>query len=103
MQRLVFVLCVTSGLAAAAHLDFGVGVGVKGGYPFTDLLKAAGVTVGTQPTLSRSNNYIVGPVAELRLPFGFAFEADGLYRATEYNVTNSNSLRFIPALGKSRI
>jgi len=34
----------------------------------------------------------VGPVAELRLPFGFALEGNGLYRATSYVVTNAGGL-----------
>ena len=110
MKQFVLVLFLTAGLAAGAHLDFGVGVGVKGGVPFTYLLKAAGVTSGVPPTLSQGSNYIIGPVAELRLPFGFAFEADGLYRGTQYHVVNSNNLPTaiqsssweIPYLGKFR-
>ncbi len=78
-------------MASAAHLDFGAGVGVKAGVPFTDLLKAAGVITGPQAVLSQGNNYIVGPVVELRLPFGFAIEADGLYRGTNYHVANAGN------------
>ena len=88
--RFIFTLFLTAGLASAAHLDFGAGVGVKGGYPFTDLLRAADVITG--PKLTQGDNYIVGPVVELRLPFGFAFEADGLYRATNYQVANGGNL-----------
>jgi hypothetical protein len=110
MRRFTFVLLLTAGFAAAQHLDFGVGVGVKGGVPATDLLKAAGVTTGVPPVLSQDDNYLVGPVAELRLPFGFAFEADGLYRGTQYHVVSSNNLPTriqsssweIPYLGKFR-
>jgi hypothetical protein len=106
MKRLIFVLFLTAGLAPAQHLDFGVGGGVKGGWPFINLLNAAGVT----PSLSQTDNYIVGPVAELRLPFGFAFEADGLYRGTQYHLVNANNLPTainsssweIPYLGKFR-
>jgi hypothetical protein len=90
--RLLLLLFLTAALASAAHLDFGAGVGVKGGLAFTDLLQAASVATGQQPVLSQSNNYIVGPVVELRLPFGFAIEADGLYRGTEYQVTNGGSV-----------
>src|SRR5262249_43800385 len=90
--RFVLVLFLTAGLASAVHLDFGFGVGVKGGPAVTDLLHAAAVASGQQPVLSQGSNYIVGPVAELRLPFGFAIEADGLYRGTEYSVTNPGNL-----------
>jgi hypothetical protein len=89
MKQLLFVLFSTAGLASA--LDFGMGVGVKGGVPFTDLLETTGVLTGTLTSLSRSDNYIVGPVVELRLPFGFAIEADGLYRGTTYTLTTPGS------------
>ena len=87
MTRFVLVLFLTAGLASAAHLDFGLGVGVKGGFPFTDLFTAAaGVSI------SQGDNYIVGPVAELRLPFGFAIEGDGLYRSSSYQLAMTGSV-----------
>jgi hypothetical protein len=92
MRRSVSVLFLTAGLASAAHLDFGVGVGVKAGIPFTDLLETTGAITGPPPALSQEDNYIVGPVVELRLPFGFAIEADGLYRGTNYHVANTGNL-----------
>ena len=106
MRRFVWVPFLTAGLAAAAHLDFGLGVGVKGGVPFTDLVKVSDV----QTALSQQDNYIIGPVVELRLPFGFAFETDGLYRGTQYHVANASNLPTaiqsssweIPYLGKFR-
>jgi hypothetical protein len=70
---------------------------VKGGVPFTDLVQAAGAINGGLSTLSRSTDYIIGPVAELRVPFGFALEVDGLYRATEYNLTTNNVTSTVPA------
>ena len=92
MRRYFVVLLMTSAAASAANLDFGLGVGVKAGIPFTDLLRVSGVTTGTAPVLSEKDNYIVGPVLELRLPFGFAFEANGLYRGTSYEVANPGNL-----------
>lgn len=73
----------------AQHLDFGFGIGVKGGFPFTDLL-ASNIPNSTA-TLTQEGNYLIGPVAELRIPFGFAFEVDGLYRGTNYQVVNAAS------------
>ncbi len=54
--------------------------GVKGGVPLTD------ATEGnfSSPAMKR---YVVGPTAELKLPFSFAFEADALYRRTGYDMT----------------
>ena len=48
MKQLLSVLFLTAGLASAVHLDFGVGVGVKGGFPVTDVLTATGV-IGAPP------------------------------------------------------
>jgi hypothetical protein len=79
------------------HLDFGFGFGVKGGVPFTDVLKATGVVNGSNAVLTRSNDYLIGPVAELRLPFGFAFEVDGIYRRSEYRLTSNNVTTAISA------
>jgi hypothetical protein len=76
-------LFLSAGVLPAQH--FGFGLGVKAGVPFTDLLKA-GVGTGS---LSQESNYLVGPFAELRIPFGFAVEVDGLYRGTQYTVANS--------------
>jgi hypothetical protein len=70
----------------AQHLDFGFGVGVKGGPPFLDLVELVGNATGR---LTARDNYVVGPVVELRLPFGFAIEADGLYRGTKYRVVDN--------------
>ncbi len=78
-------LIVLQGFAAAQHFDFGWGLGVKGGIPTTDLVVPN--RNGTA-TIHQQDNYIVGPVAEIRIPFGFALEADGLYRGTNYYVTN---------------
>ena len=79
-------LIVIHGFAAAQHFDFAWGLGVKGGIPTTDLLTS---NRGVTATLQQENNYIVGPVAEVRIPFGFALELDGLYRGTNYTVSNA--------------
>jgi hypothetical protein len=101
----VIALVLLEGSLCAQHLDFGFGAGVKGGFPVTDLLSAA-----NSISLSSEDNYIVGPVAEVRLPFGFAIEGDGLYRGTNYHLTNaggvpiaiSSSSWELPYLGKFR-
>jgi opacity protein-like surface antigen len=56
--------------------------GIKAGVPLTDFFS----TVQSQnfsfnPNTSR---YIIGPTAELHLPFGFGIEADALYRHMSY-------------------
>lgn len=49
------------------------GIGVKGGVTLSDTFKDAG------NFRSETRRYIVGPMAELRLPFGIAIEGDALY------------------------
>lgn len=64
--------------------------GVKAGVPLTDFLNASsgGFTNFTN-YVSTTNRYIIGPTAELRLPFGFGVEFDALYRHLNYtNTTN---------------
>lgn len=49
------------------------GAGIKIGLPLSDIADAS------QPLKSSTDRYLVGPQFELRLPFGFAIEADALY------------------------
>jgi hypothetical protein len=84
--------CVLLGFAGsifAQHLDFGFGFGVKGGVPFTDILEVGDIIAAPSTVLNRSSDYLIGPVAELRVPFGFALEVDGIYRSAEYHVSDS--------------
>ena len=97
IMKTVFAFVVFSTSIFAQHLDFGFGVGVKGGVPFTDVLEAAGTINSTASTLTRSTSYLVGPVVELRLPFGFALETDGLYHAAEYDLTTNGIRTAVPA------
>jgi hypothetical protein len=62
------------------------GFGIKGGVPMTDALNAATSQNFTFST--NTNRYVIGPMAELRLPFGFAVEANALYR--HYSYTQSS-------------
>jgi hypothetical protein len=57
-------------------------VGIRGGVPFTAALSdltTNGADVVSR-SFSNSNQYIIGPMLELHLPFGLSVEADGLYR-----------------------
>lgn len=87
------VACLFLGFTSsvfAQHLDFGFDFGVKGGVPFTDILEAAGVLDAPITSIKRSSDYLIGPVAELRIPFGFAVEVDGIYRGAEYRLTTND-------------
>jgi len=83
MRKALFGLATLA--ISAQGQKFGFGIGVKGGFPFTDLLQTVS---GSTITLSSGDNYLVGPAVELRLPFGFAIEADGLYRGTQYHLAS---------------
>jgi hypothetical protein len=79
MHRLILLACSVTTMLAAEHF---LSVGIKGGVPFTDVLSDRtfnGVDVVTH-VFSDSKNYVVGPMIELNLPFGFSVEADALYR-----------------------
>ena len=56
--------------------------GIKAGVPLTDFLNAA--ENGTFNYSAPTQRYIIGGVAELRLPFGLGVEADALYRSLQY-------------------
>ena len=61
--------------------------GVKVGLPLTDFINTAS---GQSSTVT--NRYIVGPTAELHLPFGLGIELDALYRHFNYrNVIGSGA------------
>jgi len=105
VSKTIFVFFAFSGAIFAQHLDFGFDFGVKGGVPLTDVLQATGLTInsgtgvfnGSVTTLSRSSDYLIGPVGEVRIPFGFALEVDGLYRGTEYKVNTANVISTLDA------
>ncbi len=56
--------------------------GIKGGVPLTDFFS----TVQSQNFSFNpsTNRYIVGPTAEMHLPFGLGVEVDALYRHMSY-------------------
>ena len=78
-MRPLFLLLFGAVSALAQPFSFGV----KAGVPLTDFLNAA---ESQQFAFnSTTNRYIVGPTAELHLPFGLGVEFDILYRRFDYN------------------
>ena len=61
--------------------------GVRAGVPLNNFLDAA--QSQRFAFNSTTNRYIVGPTAELHLPFGFGVELDILYRHFDYNGSGS--------------
>jgi opacity protein-like surface antigen len=92
-------------LSAAAAQN--LGLGVKGGVPFTDVLETSR-SFGSQTFQAKTNRYTVGPTLEIRLPFGLSVEFDALYKRFEQNgssvtggtVAKTGSSWEFPLLGK---
>jgi Outer membrane protein beta-barrel domain len=73
-------LCVTADGAQS------VSVGVLGGVPFTDVVKAT--TADNISFASKSANFTVGPTLQVNLPFSLRFEVDALYRPYSFSASN---------------
>jgi opacity protein-like surface antigen len=72
------------------------GFGVRAGVPLNDFVR----TVQRPNFLfnSTTNRYVIGPMAELRLPFGLGVEVDALYRHFNFRGTAAASVLSIKAL-----
>lgn len=113
-MRVLVSLSLLALLESAACGQSLFSLGIKGGVPVTDAFSNStenAVDVVTH-SFSNSKNYVIGPMVELRLPFGFSVEADALYRplklvtdtslvtsGTIHYATNVSSWEF-PVLGK---
>jgi opacity protein-like surface antigen len=77
-------------LSTATLFSQPFGFGIKAGVPLTDFLDAASNQNFSFSTTT--NPYVIGPMAELRLPFGLGVEVNALYRHYSYaGVTTVNS------------
>ena len=68
-----------------------IGFGVKAGVPAADFFETGTVTNPTETIryASETRRYVIGPTAELRLPFGLAVEFDALYRPINFTTTGT--------------
>ena len=72
-------------LFAAAAWAQPFSAGIKAGLPLTDFVNTVNGVTST-----KTNRYLVGPTAELHLPWGFGVEVDVLYRRFDYtNIVGS--------------
>lgn len=109
-MRIGLALVLSISCAAAQ----GLGIGVKGGVPFSDVFKATGETglLATEISHISTQRFILGPMVEIRLPFGLGVEFDALYKRFDQTgesihvgstvIKTGNSWEF-PLLGKYRI
>jgi len=71
------------------------GFGIKAGVPLTDFLDAASNQQFSFNTTT--NRYVIGPMAELRLPFGLGVEVNALYR--HYGYAGANTVNTATSVG----
>jgi hypothetical protein len=76
MLKTTLLFLITSAAAFAQP----IGLGIKGGLPLTDLFDSETNAVETD-----TDNYVIGPMLELRLPAGLAIEADALYTRANFS------------------
>jgi outer membrane protein W len=77
-------------LLTVAPLAFGqLSVGIKAGVPLTDTLDVANSVTNGYTT--NTKRYTVGPMVELRLPWGLGVEVDALYKNVNYNGLTTGS------------
>ena len=79
MTKTFSLLLLMTAAASAQPFSYGI----KGGLPMNDFLET--VRTGSGSASTTTNRYIVGPTAELRLPFGLGVEADILFRHFNYS------------------
>ncbi len=115
--RLITIFLIAGSSAWAQHIS----VGIAGGVPFTggisDFTTTNALSDEVSHAISNSNEYIIGPTLEVRLPFSLAVEVDALYRpigaattvtigsgSSAVSVTSSSmySTWEFPVLGKYR-
>lgn len=72
-------------LLAATAMAQPFSAGIKAGLPLTDFVNTVNGVTST-----KTNRYLVGPTAELHLPWGLGVEVDALYRHFQYtNIVGS--------------
>jgi opacity protein-like surface antigen len=93
-------------LSVPAFAD-AISVGVKAGVPLTDVVKTAGDIGGRRFEASR-RNLTVGPVLNVRLPFGLGVEFGAMYKQVEQQAgqievsTVPSEIRSIPYTKNAR-
>ena len=101
-MRLPILVLVAASAACAQPFS----LGLKLGAPLTDFVNAVSSPNAPASVASTINNrYVVGPMVELRLPFGLGIEFDALFRHYSFSVpienVSSNAWEF-PLLAKYR-
>jgi Outer membrane protein beta-barrel domain len=83
--------------ASFAQILGPVSIGVKAGVPITDAFYSTTLSP-SQQAFSSSQNYILGPSIQLRLPYRVSVEFDALYRPLTFSTTTATVANGIPML-----
>src|ERR1700685_722276 len=84
-MRKVLILLALGAISASAQSIFSIGV--IGGAPFTDVVKATNQnSLAFVPT---STNFTVGPSFQVNLPLSLRLEVDALYRPYSFTATST--------------
>lgn len=105
MRGLFRKILVSAAIVSGTALAQNIGLGVRGGVPLTDFIKADSKTGAITNVVTGKGNVIIGPMFDLRLPFGLGIEFDALYRrwnATGATNKGSASTWEFPLYGKLR-
>lgn len=86
--------------ASFAQIWGPLSVGVKAGIPITDAFSNRSLGPN-QSFYSNSQNYILGPSIELRLPFHVSAEFDALYRPLTFGASTASVVNGSPVLSTS--
>lgn len=106
MSGLIRKILVGFSFSLALTSAQNIGYGIRGGTPLSDFLKAESKTGALTNVVKGRGNVIIGPMFEVRLPFGLGIEADALYRRWNADgplSTGSNSTWEFPVYGKVRM
>jgi len=110
MCRLIRKILVFTALAALlTAMTAGaqnIGYGVRGGVPLSDFLEAESKTGALTNVVKGRGDVIIGPMLEIRLPFGLGIEGNALYRRWDAKgVSNAGSASTweFPIYGKARL
>jgi outer membrane protein with beta-barrel domain len=96
-HRLLRVALLALGFASLPAFGQFLSVGIKAGVPLNDVF----VNSGSGDLIGNTNRFIIGPEAEVRLPFHLGIEVDALYRHYSLGGNSTNEWDF-PVLLKYR-
>jgi hypothetical protein len=87
---------------AAAACPQALSVGVKGGAPLGDAFKIVSNAASGRSYFQDTKRYTIGPMIDVRLPFGLGIELDALYKGMEYGYTGTTGGLSVSSLTKGR-